>query len=167
MDRLFRFFAIAECRVDDASSLQARSQATVSCSQPGNSNRGCLSPTSSSGLPITLKSHFVFLLLYVSQRCLSLSEGVCGGSDDGGESNNDRWRLVGWLDVGVSRQVSRWDHLKIAETTASTTVMRAGRTHLDCTIDIVLLVLLLVLLLFLLLLLSSSSSSSSLSFPLT
>ena len=34
MDRLFRFFAIAECRVHDASSLQVRSQATVSCSQP-------------------------------------------------------------------------------------------------------------------------------------
>ena len=33
VDRLFRFFAIAECRVH-ASSLQVRSQATVSCSQP-------------------------------------------------------------------------------------------------------------------------------------
>ena len=35
MDRLFRFFAIAECRAHDASSPQVRSQATVSCSQPG------------------------------------------------------------------------------------------------------------------------------------
>ena len=34
MDRLFRFFAIAECRVDDANPLQVRSQATVSCLQP-------------------------------------------------------------------------------------------------------------------------------------
>ena len=34
MDRLFRFFAIAECRVHDANLLQVRSQATVSCSQP-------------------------------------------------------------------------------------------------------------------------------------
>ena len=34
VDRLFRFFAIAECRVDHANSLQVRSQATVSCSQP-------------------------------------------------------------------------------------------------------------------------------------
>ena len=34
MDRLFRFFAIAECRVHDASSLQVHSQATVFCSQP-------------------------------------------------------------------------------------------------------------------------------------
>ena len=34
VDRLFCFFAIAECRVHDASSLQVRSQATVSCSQP-------------------------------------------------------------------------------------------------------------------------------------
>ena len=34
VDRLFRFFAIAECRVHDANSLQVRSQATVSCSQP-------------------------------------------------------------------------------------------------------------------------------------
>ena len=34
MDRLFRFFAIAECRIHDASSLQVHSQATVSCSQP-------------------------------------------------------------------------------------------------------------------------------------
>ena len=33
VDHLFRFFAIAECRVHDASSLQVRSQATVSCSQ--------------------------------------------------------------------------------------------------------------------------------------
>ena len=34
MDRLFRFFAIAECRVHDASLLQVHSKATVSCSQP-------------------------------------------------------------------------------------------------------------------------------------
>ena len=34
VDRLFCFFAIAECRVHDANSLQVRSQATVSCSQP-------------------------------------------------------------------------------------------------------------------------------------
>ena len=34
MDRLFHFFAIAECIVHDANSLQVRSQATVSCSQP-------------------------------------------------------------------------------------------------------------------------------------
>ena len=34
MDRLFCFFAIAECRVHDADSLQMCSQATVSCSQP-------------------------------------------------------------------------------------------------------------------------------------
>ena len=34
MDCLFRFFAIAECRVHDANSLQVRSQATVSCSLP-------------------------------------------------------------------------------------------------------------------------------------
>ena len=34
MDRLFCFFAIAECRVHDANSLQVRSQAAVSCSQP-------------------------------------------------------------------------------------------------------------------------------------
>ena len=34
MDHLFRLFAIAECRVHDASSFQVRSQATVSCSQP-------------------------------------------------------------------------------------------------------------------------------------
>ena len=33
MDRLFRFFAITECRVHDANSLQVRSQTTVSCSQ--------------------------------------------------------------------------------------------------------------------------------------
>ena len=33
-DRLFRFFAVVECRVRDASSLQVCSQATVSCSQP-------------------------------------------------------------------------------------------------------------------------------------
>ena len=33
-DRLFRFFAIAECRVHDADSPQVCSQATVSCSQP-------------------------------------------------------------------------------------------------------------------------------------
>ena len=33
VDCLFRFFAIAECRVHDANSLQVRSQATVSCSQ--------------------------------------------------------------------------------------------------------------------------------------
>ena len=33
VDRLFRFFAIAECRVHDASSLQVHSQATVCCSQ--------------------------------------------------------------------------------------------------------------------------------------
>ena len=31
--RLFRFFAIAECRVHDADSFQVCSQATVSCSQ--------------------------------------------------------------------------------------------------------------------------------------
>ena len=34
MDRLFCFFAFAECIVHDANSLQVRSQATVSCSQP-------------------------------------------------------------------------------------------------------------------------------------
>ena len=34
MGRLFRFFAVTECRVHDASSLQVCSQATVSCSQP-------------------------------------------------------------------------------------------------------------------------------------
>ena len=34
MDRLFRFFAIAECRVHDVNSLQVCSKATVSCSQP-------------------------------------------------------------------------------------------------------------------------------------
>ena len=34
VDRLFRFFAIAECRVHDAKSLQVCSQATVSCLQP-------------------------------------------------------------------------------------------------------------------------------------
>ena len=34
MDRLLRFFAIAECRVHDANSLQVCSQTTVSCSQP-------------------------------------------------------------------------------------------------------------------------------------
>ena len=34
VDSLFRFFAIAECRVHDANLLQVRSQATVSCSQP-------------------------------------------------------------------------------------------------------------------------------------
>ena len=34
VDRLFRFFAIAECRVHDANSFQVRSQATVSCSHP-------------------------------------------------------------------------------------------------------------------------------------
>ena len=34
MDRLFRFFVMAECRVHDANSLQVCSQATVSCSQP-------------------------------------------------------------------------------------------------------------------------------------
>ena len=34
VDRLFCFFAIAECRVHDAKSLQVRSQATVSCAQP-------------------------------------------------------------------------------------------------------------------------------------
>ena len=33
-DRLFRFFAIAECRVHDANSLHVRSQATFFCSQP-------------------------------------------------------------------------------------------------------------------------------------
>ena len=33
-NRLFRFFAIAECSVHDANSLHVRSQATVSCSQP-------------------------------------------------------------------------------------------------------------------------------------
>ena len=33
VDHLFRFFAIVECRVHDAYSLQVRSQATVSCSQ--------------------------------------------------------------------------------------------------------------------------------------
>ena len=37
MDRLFCFFAIAECRVHDANSLQVRWQATVSCSQPAYS----------------------------------------------------------------------------------------------------------------------------------
>ena len=37
MDRQFCFFAIAECRVHDANSLQVRSQATVSCSQPDSS----------------------------------------------------------------------------------------------------------------------------------
>ena len=37
MDHLFCFFAITECRVLDASSLQVRSQATVSCSQPEHS----------------------------------------------------------------------------------------------------------------------------------
>ena len=37
MDRLFRFFAIAECRVHDANSLHVRSQATLFCSQPENS----------------------------------------------------------------------------------------------------------------------------------
>ena len=34
VDRLFRFFAVAECRVHDTDSLQVCSQATVSCSQP-------------------------------------------------------------------------------------------------------------------------------------
>ena len=34
MDRLFRFFAITECRVHDVNSFQEHSQATVSCSQP-------------------------------------------------------------------------------------------------------------------------------------
>ena len=34
VDRLFLFFAIAECRVHGANSLQVCSQATVSCSQP-------------------------------------------------------------------------------------------------------------------------------------
>ena len=34
VDGLFRFFAIAECRVHDANLLQVCSQATVSCSQP-------------------------------------------------------------------------------------------------------------------------------------
>ena len=34
VDRLLCFFAVAECRVHNASSLQVRSQATVSCSQP-------------------------------------------------------------------------------------------------------------------------------------
>ena len=33
VDRQFRIFAIAECRVHDAISLQVCSQATVSCSQ--------------------------------------------------------------------------------------------------------------------------------------
>ena len=37
VNRLFRFFAIAECRVHDGNSLQVRSQATVSCSQPAYS----------------------------------------------------------------------------------------------------------------------------------
>ena len=34
MDRLFRFYAIAECRFHDANSLQVRSQATVTRLQP-------------------------------------------------------------------------------------------------------------------------------------
>ena len=34
IDHLFCFFAITECRVHDAKSLQVRSQGTVSCSQP-------------------------------------------------------------------------------------------------------------------------------------
>ena len=33
MERLFCFFAIADCRVNDVNSFQARSHATVSCSQ--------------------------------------------------------------------------------------------------------------------------------------
>ena len=37
VDRLFRFFAIAECRVHDANPLQVCSQATVSCLQPEDS----------------------------------------------------------------------------------------------------------------------------------
>ena len=37
VDGLFCFFAIAECRVHDASLLQVRLQATVSCSQPEHS----------------------------------------------------------------------------------------------------------------------------------
>ena len=40
VNRLFRFFAITECRVHDASSLQVCLQATVSCAQLEYPGRG-------------------------------------------------------------------------------------------------------------------------------
>ena len=76
VDRLFRYFAIAECGVHGASSLQVRSQATVSCSQPEYSGLSCLARRLIGSVLVSSDS-FPLTFLTISDQCFGLL--VSGG----------------------------------------------------------------------------------------
>ena len=98
VDRLFRFFAFAECRVHDANSLQLRSQATVSCSQPehGGMLMSCqMVGWVSRGVVV---SNGFFPLIF-----LSVSEQGFGFLVSGGGHGLQIQRSISW-DHSISRE---------------------------------------------------------------
>ena len=106
VDCLFRFFAIPQCRVHDANSLQVRSQATVSCSQPEYSGllMSCeivdwvsIGVVVSSGSFIFITDTLLLLFFFLTMQSylfLSFSLGTvfrgdhCGSAILTGQTNN-------------------------------------------------------------------------------